>query len=251
MKAVKRILRYLKGMLHYGIKFLKQSTLSLYGFCDADWAGCPTTRWSTIGYYIYLGANCISWSSKKQPTVSRSSSEAEYRALASTTAELVWIMFLLRDIGIKLHEAPQLSSDNKSALYMTINPVFHACSKHIEIDYHFVREKVAIGAFTTWYVPFSHQIADILTKPLSKLPFITFWSKLGVHSIIPSSLKKGERNHDSTAPSINNKEDPTTTSINSTTVGSPSMESNKILANIMKCAAISLGINQTRFIPYS
>ncbi|XP_055962301.1 uncharacterized mitochondrial protein AtMg00810-like [Mercurialis annua] len=103
MKAVKRILRYLKGTLHFGISFLKHSSLSLYGFCDADWAGCPTTRRSTTGYCIFLGANCISWSSKKQPTISRSSTVAEYRALASTTAELVWIQFLLRDIGILLH----------------------------------------------------------------------------------------------------------------------------------------------------
>ena len=153
MKAVKRILRYLKGTLHYGLKFITQSTLSLYGFCDADWAGFPSTRRSTTGYCIYLGANCISWSSKKQPTVSRSSSEAEYRALASATAEIIWITFLLRDIGIKLDTAPQLFCDNKSALHMTINPVFHARSKHIEIDYHFVREKVALGALITRYVP--------------------------------------------------------------------------------------------------
>ncbi|XP_024018613.1 uncharacterized protein LOC112090776 [Morus notabilis] len=126
MKAVKRILRYLKGTMHYGIKFLAQSPFKLYEFCDADWAGCPDTRRSTTGFCIYLGANFISWSSKKQPTVSRSSSEVEYKAMASTTAELVWITFLLRDMGIKLSESPQLFCDNKSALYMTINPVFHA-----------------------------------------------------------------------------------------------------------------------------
>ncbi|XP_059277668.1 uncharacterized mitochondrial protein AtMg00810-like [Lycium ferocissimum] len=106
MKAVKRILRYLKGTLHYGIKFLAHSPLKLYGFCDTDWAGCSDTRRSTTGYCIYLGANCISWSSKKQPTVSISSSEAKYRSMASTMAELVWITFLLRDVGIELHEPP-------------------------------------------------------------------------------------------------------------------------------------------------
>ena len=100
--------------------------------------------------------------------------EVEYRSMASTTVELVWITFLFRDIRIKLHESPQLFCDNKSALYMTINPVFHARTKHIEIDYHFVREKVAIGALTTQYIPSSHQIADIFTKPLSKLSFCRF-----------------------------------------------------------------------------
>lgn len=106
MKAVKRIFRYLKGTMHYGIKFLTQSPLKLYGFYDADWVGCPDTRRSTIGYCIYVGANCISWLSKKQPTISRSSSRAEYRSMASKTAELVWIAFLLRDVGVKLHEPP-------------------------------------------------------------------------------------------------------------------------------------------------
>ena len=122
--------------------------------------------------------------------------------MASTTTELVWITYLLRDIGISLHNAPQLFCDNKSALYMTINPMFHAHTKHIEIDYHFVREKVAVGALITRYIPSPHQIADIFTKSLPKLPFRLFRSKLRVHSSATSSLKKGDKHKIFPSPSL-------------------------------------------------
>ena len=136
-----------------------------------------------------MGANCISWSSKRQPTVSRSSAEAEYRALASTAAELTWITYLYREIGIPLAQPPQLLSDNLSALHMTINPVFHARSKHIELDYHFIREKVADGALVTKFVPSSLQIADVFTRALSKAMFRNFRYKLGVHQMSLASLR--------------------------------------------------------------
>ena len=106
LRAVKRILRYLKGTMEHGIRFFKQSSLRLTGFCDANWAGCTNTRRSTSGYCIFLGANCISWSSKRQPTVSRSSAKAEYRSLASSAAEITWLTFLLRDISFQLREPP-------------------------------------------------------------------------------------------------------------------------------------------------
>lgn len=181
---VKRILRYLKGTISMGLRILKESTLHLYAFSDADWAGCPTTRRSTTGYCTFLGSNCISWSAKKQPTVSRSSAEAEYRSLASTTAELTWVSFILRDIGI-YQERPQiLFCDNISALHMTVNPVFHSRTKHIAIDYHFVREKVALGTLTTQFVPSAQQVADIFTKPLSRSHFDELKCKLGL-SLMP------------------------------------------------------------------
>ena len=95
LKAVKCILRYLNGTQNFGIRYIAQSPTSLYAFSDADWAGCPTTRRSTTGFCTFLGANCVSWSSKKQPTVSRSSSEAKYRAMASTAVEITWLTFIL------------------------------------------------------------------------------------------------------------------------------------------------------------
>ncbi|KAK1554205.1 hypothetical protein Q3G72_009233 [Acer saccharum] len=109
-------------------------------------AGCPTTRRSTIGFCTFLGAKCVSWSSKKQPTVSRSSSEAEYRAMASTTAEITWLTFILRDIGVTLAQPPHLFCDNISAFHMLVNPMFHAQSKHIELDYHFCTRKSCNGS---------------------------------------------------------------------------------------------------------
>ncbi|KAF5443609.1 hypothetical protein F2P56_036153 [Juglans regia] len=181
-KMVKRILRYLHGTLEIGIHFSSHSTLNLYAFSEADWAGCSLTRRSTTGYCIFLGSNCISWSAKKQNTISRSSSEAEYRAMASTTAEITWISFLLRDLGVTLPAAPILFCDNLSALHMTANPVFHARSKHIEIDYHYVRERVALGLLHSRHIPASSQLADIFTKPLGRPALYSLRTKLGLLS---------------------------------------------------------------------
>jgi hypothetical protein len=148
-KILKRILRYVNGTTQLGLHILASSTLDLYAFSDADWAGCPSTRRSTTGFCTFLGSNCISWSAKKQSTVARSSAEAEYRSMASTAAELTWLSFILRDLGIHLSRPPILHCDNLSALHMTVNPVFHGRSKHIELDYHYVREKVALGTLET------------------------------------------------------------------------------------------------------
>ena len=97
-RAFKRILRYVKGTVHHGLQLHKVSTHNLLAYSDADWAGCPNTRCSTTGYAIFLGANLISWSSKKQSTISRSSAEAEYRSLIVATADVVWLIQLLRDL---------------------------------------------------------------------------------------------------------------------------------------------------------
>ncbi|XP_059281244.1 uncharacterized mitochondrial protein AtMg00810-like [Lycium ferocissimum] len=105
-QGVKRILRYIKGTIHHGLRIISQSPLRLYGYSDADSGGCTTTRRSTTGYSIYLGANCISWASKKQTIVARSSAKAEYRTLASTAAEMTWITYILYDIGVYLKIVP-------------------------------------------------------------------------------------------------------------------------------------------------
>uniref|UniRef100_A0A2N9G158 Reverse transcriptase Ty1/copia-type domain-containing protein n=1 Tax=Fagus sylvatica TaxID=28930 RepID=A0A2N9G158_FAGSY len=180
------------GTLDYGLRLLSRSS-------DADWAGCPDTRRSTTGYCIYLGANCISWASKKQATVSRSNAEAEYRSMSTTTAELIWRLYLLHDIGIHLPNPHVLFCDNTSALHMTVNPVFHARTKHIELDVHFVHEKVAAGALVTRFVPTHLQIADIFTKALSKDSFQRLRFKLGVMLPPTSSLRGSDKVNESLA----------------------------------------------------
>ena len=171
LRVVKHILRYLKGTMGHGIKFFKKSLLRLISFYDADWARCTNTKRSSSRYCIFMGANCISWSSKQQPTVSRSSAKIEYQSLASSAIEITWLTFLLQDIGIQLREPPQLLCDNLNALHMTLNPVFLAHSKYIELDHHFVWEKVASGVLITCFLPSSLQVVDIFTKELPKTSF--------------------------------------------------------------------------------
>ncbi|GMI95358.1 cysteine-rich RLK (RECEPTOR-like protein kinase) 8 [Hibiscus trionum] len=154
LKLVHRILRYIKRTLSIGLHLTSNTSLILSAFSDANWAACPTTRRSTHGYCTFLGSNIIPWCAKKQHTVSHSSIEIEYRAMAHTVAEITWLSYLFRDLRIFSPSSATLYCDNISALYLTINPVFHARNKHIELDYHFVRERVALGFLVTKYIPF-------------------------------------------------------------------------------------------------
>lgn len=182
-KAVHRILRYVKSNPGLGLFFSADTLLRLSAFSDADWGGCPDTRRSTTGYCVFLGNSLVSWKSKKQATVSRSSSEAEYRALASVSCEIQWISYLLRDLRVSHSFPASVYCDNKSAIYIAENPVFHERTKHIELDCHLVRERLANGLLKLFHVPAERQAADIFTKPLSSSLFFSFVSKLGLLSI--------------------------------------------------------------------
>jgi histone deacetylase 1/2 len=164
--AVKRILRYIQDTSKVGITFVRSSSTLLSAFSDADWAGSIDDRRSTGGFAIFIGSNLVSWSARKQATVSRSSTEAEYKALANATTELIWVEALLRELGVKLKEKPCLWCDNLGATYLSVNPVFHARTKHIEIDFHFVRERVAENLLDIKFISSKDQVADGFTKAL-------------------------------------------------------------------------------------
>ncbi|KAK0576029.1 hypothetical protein LWI29_010847 [Acer saccharum] len=141
-ELVKRVLRYLCGSLDEGILLYRDSPVSLHAYSDADWAGNKDDYSSTSAYIVYLGRNPISWSSKKQHTIARSSTEAEYRTVASTAAELNLVCFLLTDLGLTLPTVPIIYCDNIGATQLCSNPIFHSRMKHVAIDFHFIRDQV-------------------------------------------------------------------------------------------------------------
>ncbi|XP_019434537.1 PREDICTED: uncharacterized protein LOC109341152 [Lupinus angustifolius] len=181
MSALKRIIRYVQGTLDYGLHLYPSSTSTLVSYTDADWGGCPDTRRSTSGYCVFLGNNLISWSSKRQPTLSRSSAEAEYRGVANVVSESCWIRNLLLELHCPVQKATLVYCDNVSAIYLSRNPVQHQRTKHVEMDIHFVCEKVARGQVRVLHVPSRYQIADIFTKGLPLILFEDFWDSLNVH----------------------------------------------------------------------
>lgn len=152
LKAAHRVLKYLKGTTDLGLHYSKNSTLSPSIYADADWGTCSDTLRSVTGYCLFIGDSIISWKSKKQHTVSCSSAEAEYRAMAHATCEVVWIDILLRDFGIPKLKAIPLFCDNKAAIYITSNPVFHERTKHIEIVCHTIRERYVAGLIKPLHV---------------------------------------------------------------------------------------------------
>lgn len=177
---IKRILRYVQGTADFGLHLTRSSCDSLVAYSDADWAGCPDTRKSTSGYCVFLGDNLLSWSSKRQPTVSRSSAEAEYRGVANAVAETCWLRQLMAELHCPLKTATIVYCDNISSVYLSSNPVQHQRTKHVEIDLHFVRERVALGDVRVLHVPSSSQYADIFTKGLPSTLFLDFRSSLNI-----------------------------------------------------------------------
>ncbi|XP_019169790.1 PREDICTED: uncharacterized protein LOC109165466 [Ipomoea nil] len=174
------VLRYLKGSPGKGIFYSSNNYLRLQGFSDSDWASCIESRKSLTGYCVYLGDSLISWKTKKQVTVSRSSSEAEYRALASTTCELQWLLYLLADLRVEIIKPVALFCDCSSAIAIGENHVFHERTKHIEIDCHVVRQKIQEGVLKLLSITSQNQTADGFTKALSKPLFDRFHAKLGL-----------------------------------------------------------------------
>jgi hypothetical protein len=167
-EAVKRIMCFVKGTVVTGQKFRKSPSTLLSIFTNADWVGCVDDQRSTRGFVVFFGPNLISWSARKQPTVSRSSTEVEYKALTNGTAEGVWLQSLLKELHVNQPRPPVLWCDNLGTTYLSSNPLFNARTKHIEVDFHFIWEKVAMGALNVRAIASGDQIPDIFTKPVTK-----------------------------------------------------------------------------------
>jgi hypothetical protein len=180
LTAMKCILRYLRGMPDYGLLLRRSRSTYLAVYTDADWAGCPDTRRSTSGYAVFLGDNLVSWSAKLQTIVSRSSAEAEYRAVTNGVAEATWLRQLLLELPAPLSWCTLIYCDNISAVYLSTNPVQHQRTKHVEIDLQFIREKVAIGQVRVLHVPTTSQSADMFMKRLPSSVFEGFRSSLNI-----------------------------------------------------------------------
>ncbi|XP_024046566.1 uncharacterized mitochondrial protein AtMg00810-like [Citrus sinensis] len=179
-QVCKRVLRYLQYTTYYGLQFYSSGSLKLTAFSDADWGSDLDDRKSVGGYCVYLGNNLISWSSKKQHIVSRSTTKSEYKALALTTSEVLWITYLFKELKVSLLQSLVLYCDNKSVEALASNPKYHSKTKHIELDLHFIREHVSRKELQINHVPSCDQVSDILTKPLAFDQFHYLGSKLNV-----------------------------------------------------------------------
>jgi len=211
LNAAKRVLRYLKGSANYELCLganprnttnssvelfdnkinnntdssieTFDKTLRLYGFSDASWGNDVDTRKSTTGYVFFLSDGVISWGSKKQSTVALSTTEAEYMALTETTKEAIWLRRILSELGFTRQEPTVVYEDNQSAIALANNPVHHGRTKHIDIKYHFVRNRVESQEIRVEYVPTDEMVADALTKPLSGPTFAKLVERMNLRYV--------------------------------------------------------------------
>ncbi|KAL0298830.1 UNVERIFIED_CONTAM: Retrovirus-related Pol polyprotein from transposon RE2 [Sesamum radiatum] len=179
-EAALRILKYIKTSPGKGLLFKRHGYVKIEAYSDADYAGSKDDRKSTSGYCTYVGGNLVTWRSKKQTTVARSSAEAEYRAMAHTTSEILWLKNLLKELGFMYNDPVPMHCDNQAAIHIVSNPVFHERTKHIEDDCHFVREAILNQKICTPFTPSSEQRADIFTKALGSKQFKLLSNKLGM-----------------------------------------------------------------------
>ena len=182
-EAVIQIVMYLKAHPNRGLLYKANGHLWVEAYTDADWAGSPSDRKSTTRYCNFLGGNLITWRSKKQTVVARSSAKAEYKVMTHTSCELMWIKYLLEKLRFVVKLPMTMHCDNQAAIYIASNPVFHEQTKHIEVDCHITREKVEDGVITTPYVSTRVQIVDMFTKNLCKTRLGLLCNKLGLYDI--------------------------------------------------------------------
>lgn len=182
MAAVYRILQYLKKSPGRGLYF-KNSNRDIEVYSDADWAGSVTDRKSTTGYCTFIWGNLVTWRSKKQTVVARSSVEAEFRAMSHGICEGIWLERMMEELKVFKEKSIKLFCDNQAAISIAKNPIHHDRTKHIEIDRHFIKEKIEEGQVRLINTPTRLQIADILTKALPRVNFEELKFKLGMIDI--------------------------------------------------------------------
>jgi hypothetical protein len=182
-KALEQILCYLKGVLGLGILYSNHGHTSIECFIDADWAGSRPDRRSTTGYYVFVGGNRVSWKSKKLNVVSQSSAESEYRSIAQSTCEIMWVYHLLEEISLNPPLLANLWCENQAALHIASNPVYYKRTKHIKVDCHFAREKIQENLISTSYVRTGEHLGDIFTNVLNGNQAENLGNKLGIINI--------------------------------------------------------------------
>lgn len=180
LSAAKRILRYLQGTVDYGLFYKKERKIELFGFTDSDYAGDQDDRRSISGYVFILGSGAVSWSSKKQPIVTLSTTEAEFVAAASSACQAIWLRKILEELQFKQQEATLIYCDSSSTIKLSRNPVLHGRSKHIDVKYHFLRDLTKEKVIDLVYCKSEDQVADIFTKPLKLAAFQKLRKLLGV-----------------------------------------------------------------------
>ncbi|GJR37286.1 retrovirus-related pol polyprotein from transposon TNT 1-94 [Tanacetum coccineum] len=170
LEALKRVFRYLRGTINWGLWYPKDTAMALTAYADADHAGCQDTRRSTSGSAQFLGDKLVSWSSKKQKSTAISTTEAEYIAMSGCCAQILWMRSQLTDYSFVFNKIP-LDCDNRSAIAICCNNVQHSLSKHINIRHHFIREQVEKGVVELYFMTTDYQLADIFTKALPREQF--------------------------------------------------------------------------------
>ncbi|GKE24984.1 ribonuclease H-like domain-containing protein, partial [Tanacetum coccineum] len=191
IKIALKVLRYLKSNHRKGVHIVKQPKASLEAFVDADWAKCLATKKSVTGFCIKINGSLISWKSKKQHTLAKSSAKAEYRAMASVTSEVTWVLKILRDLEWDKVLPVNLYCHSQAAIKIAANLVFHERTKHLEIDLHFVTKKILSGVIKTHKIRSAVQPADIFTKALDKRQHENLVSKLGMIDVFQVQVKGG------------------------------------------------------------
>ena len=185
--AALHVIKYLKGTVDCGLFYQSNNVLQLQAYSDADWGTCAFSARSLTGFCVFLGDSLISWKTKKQKVVSKSSTEAEYRSMSHTTSELVWLDGLLAELGVSIAQPISLFCDNKSTQYIAENAVFQERTKHLKMDCHYVRENVTSGFVHLKHVSTTMQLADVMTKPLGTAQHQFLCSKIGLVSTASTS----------------------------------------------------------------